>query len=1348
MEETKQPRAAIWAIAIAIATAILTYWRTELKLNSSRPVFTGQVETSTVGEQKILARLWEDPFAILKRTNQSTLPATLAAEISNSNCSNILAIAVDGYPYAENVEVRLRIRYAVEAALFARGYVWKDGGHLGLVDLTNWPDTQCLWAELHHKDKTGQTSHFQIPFEWTQKSTNRDDLVLVLWLQDQQLADYPLKRCQMIMTNFGLTTNNGVAKFRFVGPRSSDTLASFLQDLTNIPTDSNAPVTSINTNWVDTNILNNMSIYSAYPSAPDVLLPTNAASSNLYGNPRRSISNEFSRHCISFTNFVTTDDQLALRLVDELKLRQIDLADTNRNYTVLVSESDSAYGRDLPLCFAAAVMQRSIVGLDNRATNDDISSKLLSLRDYPDTWPPNVLQFWYLRGLDGVGVGETASKSIPDRKPLQSDENPSPGRGPEEFEHAEGRSQLDYARRLARKIEEGIPNYRFGGIRLAIGLVGTDTYDKLVLLKALRNRFKDAIFFTTDLDARYSDPQDIDVTRNLIVASREGLSPQIPQRTNLTFRYAYQTTLFHACCAALGDTTELTNVYHGKIFEIGLHKPIDLEGPNEEWFPNPWWWQFLLFGVAGFFLYLRLTRGGQRVRNSWRTRLRQLTACFREKSVTDGQHSRTTQPAIPPRPSTNQNVSDKLKRFFKKFALALRVDAEQMLQDEGRRFSNKAAEGWERELMEIHRGEDKIFLGVHLTGLFVLLLFAYRFQTNNEPPGWGSEPFFWFEGVSIWPTELVLVGAIFYGVLSLIHSWHIYRRYDLSINREFFCREEDDEENGCQLLTANDIRKPERLVQEIKKTKNSVSRVLRDYVHWVDLEEIGFNSGRKEWEESDTVTLVRNLNQAIVAEDHALSEAFEEDDKPEGVDGDENGLKKEIRDLIALKPHGLQLVRLNRLIIEYTFEETIRRRHVRIPKKLFAGGARLWRLRSQHLRTVVVLLLFAFATVLFLLFGWHGLLTSVRVGQGWWLKSGILIVSLLVLSIWVIRARRQLVRLNCLIIIEHTSKAIRRCHLQMPGINKDAITAAEAGEKSIYSWGRDADYVNAERLFESYQNRARFWNRFLRTRAPVVSFVGFSLGLFFWFGWHRLLAPVRGGLSLWLEPIILVVSLLVFSFLAFYVIDATRLTEGFLRNLGGGITRMTRWPGHLVTRLALERNMDPAHLSWYLDVKLVAHHTQELGRIVYYPFVMLAIMVFARNQVFAPWTWPYDLLIIYLATGVMVFLCAFHIRRVAARIRQQAIDSLRDVEARMTAGFQHEHNWTVRVDELDESKTVKHCSATNYHTKIEQMIQEIEEIDTGAYAKLLRDDSILAALIPALGAAFIPVIRTLFLSFG
>ena len=51
----------------------------------------------------------------------------------------------------------------------------------------------------------------------------------------------------------------------------------------------------------------------------------------------------------------------------------------------------------------------------------------------------------------------------------------------------------------------------------AIGILGSDPYDALLILKALRPAFPHAIFFTVDLDARHLHASEYKWTRNMVM---------------------------------------------------------------------------------------------------------------------------------------------------------------------------------------------------------------------------------------------------------------------------------------------------------------------------------------------------------------------------------------------------------------------------------------------------------------------------------------------------------------------------------------------------------------------------------------------------------------------------------------------------------------------------------------------------------------------------------------------------------------------------------------------------------------------------------------------------------------
>lgn len=234
---------------------------------------------------------------------------------------------------------------------------------------------------------------------------------------------------------------------------------------------------------------------------------------------------------------------------------------------VLISERDSKYARTL-----------------SRNLTDGFSS----LCGTDPSLSKQVRTFNYLRGLDGVLPDIDKSGSNASHKDDGGKSN-DPGAQLKDIpiEHAEGRSQYDYLRRLADEVTQLNNDKQFAenGIK-AIGIVGSEVYDKLLILQALRNRFKDKIFFTTDLDARYLHADQKDWARNLVVASNFGFSlrPELQQST-LPFRDSYQTSTYLATWMALENkvfdwTGKMKQWLRPQIFEIGQTEAVHLASPT------------------------------------------------------------------------------------------------------------------------------------------------------------------------------------------------------------------------------------------------------------------------------------------------------------------------------------------------------------------------------------------------------------------------------------------------------------------------------------------------------------------------------------------------------------------------------------------------------------------------------------------------------------------------------------------------------------------------------------------------------------------------------------------------
>ena len=244
----------------------------------------------------------------------------------------------------------------------------------------------------------------------------------------------------------------------------------------------------------------------------------------------------------------------------------------HKDHLVLIAEWDTFYGRSLPEIFAQVIRQEHSEGLNpGYAPVLPIESQV--------NW---IHRYSYLRGLDGA---------VPGVKEIQeSRAEAGNSKGDAEKMRQEepiGRSQDHDLRRLAESIDwldQQLRQKNQGSIR-AVGILGSDFYDKYLVLQALKQRFPEAIFFTTDLDARLMHEVYNDWTRNLVVAS--GFDLQLPaaiQGDVPPFRSNYQTSVFYAVLQAFGYETSLVPAvskgkdhHNPRLFEIGRQGVVDLQ---------------------------------------------------------------------------------------------------------------------------------------------------------------------------------------------------------------------------------------------------------------------------------------------------------------------------------------------------------------------------------------------------------------------------------------------------------------------------------------------------------------------------------------------------------------------------------------------------------------------------------------------------------------------------------------------------------------------------------------------------------------------------------------------------
>ncbi|HEU4686674.1 MAG TPA: hypothetical protein VFS39_19360 [Nitrospira sp.] len=628
--DSKLAVAGALTLVLAIAGVLLV----KEPLKSSRPAGTALEMKAATGEQQVRARLWEDPVAAVHRAASAgagpgpsarlptgsllerlrPLKLSIGSRVREGQHITVLMVSTSGGPYVEGTESRIRDRYAVGTALGVACYVPEDEGHLSFVAWEPQGSVQALPYEWYRQRKTRACS----------EDPTRTESVLVIWLPEEAISrgffatltslsqalvcEESRRKSECVLTDDHrklVSLNPDLRRavtFKIIGPRSSSAFRALLEEAGSVYAGDHEGV------GVWPNSDGKIELYSPWASAMKGLLAYGLKREAGKGEPCRDYvgcEQEFHRRLsdadVSMIFDVGSDDRLFETLVAELERRQVRLG---WDAVILIGEWDSFYGRALPIEFRAAAC-RKIATLSEAQLREiqvpvtvkrwcgtvpeAVDLQVQRPADY-ESLTLNVFRYSYLSGLDGEVPGDDSRKAGDPSKNAVRD-------------RPEGTSQLDYVRALANRIHEEGEGAR------AIGILGTDPYDALLIIKALRPSFPHAIFFTVDLDARYLHPSEYKSTRNVIVASPFGLQLEGSfQREVPPFRSSYQTSAYLAVLQAVGyvtcesesqqpQTGPCSSAYHvaltppgrlydagshPRIFEVGREGPVDLSVVSRE----------------------------------------------------------------------------------------------------------------------------------------------------------------------------------------------------------------------------------------------------------------------------------------------------------------------------------------------------------------------------------------------------------------------------------------------------------------------------------------------------------------------------------------------------------------------------------------------------------------------------------------------------------------------------------------------------------------------------------------------------------------------------------------------
>ncbi|MBS0169605.1 MAG: hypothetical protein JSR62_04570 [Nitrospira sp.] len=664
-------------VTLALAVAAMVFVKNPLQ--SSRPTGNGPGLHQTTGELKVPARLWEDPFGAVEKaveaSRQHSVQVSIDGRQVNVTTSSVspqalpingldrlhqkiqdidargerilaLIVMTQGGWSVEAVENRIRDRYAVGAALEVGCFAPDKGESLSyfLWDFPTSGQTRLAGganrsAKLSAAETGPRPPQQYTPYEWYSRNPiwtcpgsnlspqdrgKKIDKVLVLWTKAQEDEDRILTRIDEVLSKLDIPTPQDKNKklklplqVKFIGPRTSSEFRRMLEEIEKrLMSQEVEKVITTKYRWQGHD--EGLHIYSPWATAPPGLLAyglrdqhkakDTCTSYVRCGNTFDLLMKSAGLHA---SYRVTSDEVLFASLLEELERRQVTIG---QDRIVLIEEWDSFYARALPYTFLGAAYRQfqnnkneeckrgmnssrfgaqSIWGQPCLSIDDGIT-RVISGNLSPEGL--NIMRYSYLSGLDGDASEERAKRVKPKEDDKEKDRDRGEGRRGfrdiDSYERPEGMSQLDYVRRLVARIKaeseaQKHPQAKEGeqksGKVKAIGILGRDTYDALLILQAVREQFPNTIFFATDLDARYFHEDEQKWTRNLIVASQFGLQLESTLQQSIPpFRNSLQTSAFFAVLQAIGGVTPqlVPEAIPPRIFEIGRHGAVDLSVDN------------------------------------------------------------------------------------------------------------------------------------------------------------------------------------------------------------------------------------------------------------------------------------------------------------------------------------------------------------------------------------------------------------------------------------------------------------------------------------------------------------------------------------------------------------------------------------------------------------------------------------------------------------------------------------------------------------------------------------------------------------------------------------------------
>ena len=257
------------------------------------------------------------------------------------------------------------------------------------------------------------------------------------------------------------------------------------------------------------------------------------------------------------------------------------------------------------------------------------------------------------------------------------------------------------------------------------------------------------------------------------------------------------------------------------------------------------------------------------------------------------------------------------------------------------------------------------------------------------------------------------------------------------------------------------------------------------------------------------------------------------------------------------------------------------------------------------------------------------------------------------------------------------------------------------------------------------------WNRYLQARGwlPRLIRVAASVLIYFVFACALVslgrepFRPIRGALLLQLDKPLLILSGLSFLFMTFWMIDGAAISAWFIGRLSQA---RTRYPEATLSHFKNERAIKADSLiEEWIDLQLIADLTEPIGRVVYWPFIALLLMLVARNSWWDRWPWHWPLVLVFVLNLGLAAASYLILQRAAKHARALGV---RNLKAK------------VNQKESEAAKSVAEHEAS----QAEKLLDEISNLRRGAFVPFSKGPLVGGLLVNSSGLVLVELLAQLY----